>query len=177
MLLSVQFVPLFLLCTSPTWHTQAGSRPASLRARVSKPFEFEARSTASNSLSSLHFPHSPRPYRCPHAPSTSSLHPIPLPLFLATTRNRISSTRGIFSVLLTSLSSSHPTLGPLPPPYSRYRKSAFSSALRSISALLPLGDPSGRRTILSLSKPLSALPLPATPSLFQLRCDDVLFRR
>lgn len=113
MLLSVQFVPLFLLCTSPTWHTQAGSRPASLRARVSKPFEFEARSTASNSLSSLHFPHSPRPYRCPRAPSTSSLHSV-APL----SRNNAKPNLFYSWYLLCppDFSLLHPTLGPLPPP-------------------------------------------------------------
>lgn len=131
--------PLFLLCTSPTWHTQAGSRPASLRARVSKPFEFEARSTASNSLSSLHFPHSPRPYRCPPCPlylvaPSHSVAPLP--------RNNAKPNLFYSWYLLCP-----PDLSLLQPPNfrppsspvdSRYRKSAFSPALRSISALLPL---------------------------------------
>lgn len=104
--------------------TQAGSRPASLRARVSKPFEFEARSTASNSLLSS-LPVQPEaisllPPRSPSPPLPTPPHlprnPIPFrcPSSVASTRNRISSsTRGISSVSLTSLLSSpgRPTSG------------------------------------------------------------------
>lgn len=117
---------------------QAGSRPASLRARVSKPFEFEARSTASYSLLSSSLAQPEATSLPPIFPS--SHHSVLLPLYLVSTRNRISSVRV-----------SPPFPWPLSPlaanlwtPFlslirDSNRKSALSSsAHRFISLLLPL---------------------------------------
>lgn len=70
-LLSLHLLSLSLSCTHRRGDT-AGSRPASLRARVSKPFKFRARSTAPNSL--LPLP--------PAQPEVISLflRPFPVPL-------------------------------------------------------------------------------------------------
>lgn len=87
--------------------TQAGPRPASLRARVSKPFE--ARSTASNSLLSS----------SPARPETTSLSPFHVPLVLTPSSSvaplpRINAKPNLFcprisSASLTSLFFSHPS--------------------------------------------------------------------
>lgn len=93
--------------------TPAGPRPASLRACVSKPFEFEARSTASNSLLS-----SP-----PAQPEASYIAALAVPLVNPSCSvaplPRINAKPNPFcpcisSIFLAPLSSSHLIFGTLP---------------------------------------------------------------
>lgn len=157
-LLSLLLAAPFGLSFSPARRqrsTQAGPRPASLQACVSKPFEFEARSTASNSLLS-----SP-----PAQPEVISLPPMFIPFYCPSSSHQRKTVSLLPTYLLCSPDSSlhfwapllcliHDSIvnQPCPPPIP--------------ALLLPLGTRRTLSKVLSLSKLSSALPFPPTPFLF-----------